>query len=165
MASSLKRFEAVTRALSRIFPRQESSPPALVEPPPLHPFDIRNIHPSLPPKVRTLFDDGHYPEATFEACKYLDKTVDRLSKVGDSGFKLMMTAFNEAGPKLQLTPLKTTTEKDEQQGYRFIFAGGILAIRNPRGHEHSIKDDPDICLDHLSFVSMLLRRLEQAGFK
>jgi len=41
----------------------------------LHPFDKRNIHPNLPTKVRTFFDNGHYPEATFEAFKYLDKVV------------------------------------------------------------------------------------------
>jgi uncharacterized protein (TIGR02391 family) len=115
--------------------------------------------------VRQLFDDGYYAEATYEACKYLDKTVDKLSKLKQSGKKLMMDAFNENSPKLQLTPLTTISEKDEQEGYKFIFAGGILAIRNPRAHEHSVKDDPDNCLDHLSFVSMLLRRLEQAGFK
>jgi len=77
----------------------------------------------------------------------------------------MMTAFNEGSPKLQLTPLRTTSDKDEQQGYKFIFAGDVLAIRNPRGHEHSVVDNPDTCLDQLSFVSLLLRRLEQAGYK
>ncbi len=77
----------------------------------------------------------------------------------------MMAAFSEASPKLRLTPLSTQSEKDEQEGYRFVFAGGVRAIRNPRGHEHSAKDDPDICLDHLSFVSLLLRRLEQAGYR
>lgn len=66
---------------------------------------------------------------------------------------------------LQLTPLSTTSEINEQEGYKFLFGGCIWAIRNPRGHEVSVKDDPDTCLDHLSFVSMLLRRLEQAGYK
>jgi hypothetical protein len=41
----------------------------------------------------------------------------------------------------------------------------MQGIRNPRAHEPTIVDDPDICLDHLSFVSLLLRRLEQAGYK
>ena len=49
--------------------------------------------------------------------------------------------------------------------FRFVFAGSMWAIRNPRGHEFDVIDDPDTCLDHLSFVSMLLRRLEQAGYK
>jgi uncharacterized protein (TIGR02391 family) len=95
----------------------------------------------------------------------LDKAVEKYSGITESGYKLMMTAFNENSPKLPLTPLATTSDKDEQQGYKFIFVGGALAIRNPRGHEHSVVDNPDICLDHLSFVSMLLRRLEQAGYK
>jgi uncharacterized protein (TIGR02391 family) len=164
MQSSLNAFEALARALARL-PRQEPATQPAAETPRLHPFDSRNIHPGLPAKVHDLFDNGHYPEATFEAFKYLDKTVEKHSSISESGYKLMMTAFNENNPKLPLTPLKTISEKDEQQGYKFIFVGGVLAIRNPRGHEHSVVDNPDLCLDHLSFVSMLLRRLEQAGYK
>ena len=164
MPSSLEQFEALTRALARL-PRQEPATQPAAAAPSLHPFDGRNIHPDLPTKVRELFDDGYYPEATFEAFKYLDKTVEKHSGITEAGYKLMMTAFSETSPKLPLTALKTTSEKDEQQGYKFIFVGGVLAIRNPRGHEHSVVDNPDLCLDHLGFVSMLLRRLEQAGYK
>jgi uncharacterized protein (TIGR02391 family) len=164
MASRLGKFEAIARALARL-PRQEPATQPAAEAPSFHPFEDRNIHPGLPTKVRELFDDGYYPESTFEAFKYLDKTVERHSGITESGYKLMMTAFNENSPKLPLTALKTTSEKDEQQGYKFMFVGGVLAIRNRRGHEHSVVDDPDLCLDHLSFVSMLLRRLEQAGYK
>ncbi|MBZ5614487.1 MAG: TIGR02391 family protein [Acidobacteriia bacterium] len=156
MASRLERFEAVARKIVALPPREAE--------PSLHPFDTRNIHPGLPAKVRQLFDDGYFAEATFEAFKFLDKTVERHSTLTDSGYKLMMAAFSETSPKIALNALKTTSEKDEQQGYKFIFAGGVLAIRNPRGHEHSVVDDPDNCLDHLGFVSLLLRRLEQSGF-
>lgn len=119
----------------------------------------------MPPKVRKLFDDGHFADATFTAFKYLDKKVQQHSGIIDSGFALMMDALNDAKPKIQLTPLKTVSEVDEQKGYRFVFAGGMWAIRNPRAHEFNVVDDPDTCLDHLSFVSMLLRRLEQSGYK
>ena len=83
----------------------------------------------------------------------------------ESGYKLMMAAFDGTSAKLKLNALVITSEKDEQQGYRFVFAGGMQGIRNPRAHELTIVDDPDICLDHLSLVSLLLRRLEQAGYK
>lgn len=73
----------------------------------------------------------------------------------------MMT--KDLTPILQLTDLSTTSKKDEQRGFRFIFSGSVVAIRNPRGHEYGIKDTPTECLDHLSLASMLLRRLEQAG--
>lgn len=39
-----------------------------------------------------------------------------------------------------------------------------MAIRNPRGHEVDLGADPDTCLDHLAFASLLLRRLERSGF-
>lgn len=164
MPSSLDQFESLAQALARMPQKEPATQPAL-ETAPLHPFDIRNIHPSLPTKVKKLFDDGHYAEATFHAFKYLDKQVQKHSGLPDTGFKLMMAAFDSAKPKVQLTSLKTESEKDEQNGYRFVFAGSVQAIRNPRGHEYTVVDNPDICLDHLGFVSMLLRRLEAAGFK
>ena len=52
------------------------------------------------------------------------------------------------------------SEKDEQKGFQFMFAGSVSAIRNPRGHEVSLADPIDLCLDHLSVASMLLRRME-----
>jgi uncharacterized protein (TIGR02391 family) len=76
----------------------------------------------------------------------------------------MMQVFAESSPAIKLTPNSTTSEKDEQKGYQFLFAGSILVIRNPRGHEYSLKDSPDLCLDHLALASLLLRRLETAGY-
>ncbi|MGS1017915.1 TIGR02391 family protein [Allosphingosinicella humi] len=125
-----------------------------------HPFDERNIHPKISAVSLKLFDNGHYSQATFEAFKLLDIEVKKLSGVNDSGFKLMMAAFAEASPKIKLTALATQSEKDEQMGYKFIFAGAMSAIRNPRGHDINI-DPIDRCLDHLSFASVLLRRLAE----
>ncbi len=126
----------------------------------LHPFETRNIHQALPAKVKKLFDDGYYAEATFQAFKFVDKTIQRLSNVKKSGVALMMAALDNTSPLVQLTPCVSVSEK----GYQFLFAGGTLAIRNPRGHEYDIEDSPDVCLDHLSLASLLLRRLEQSGF-
>lgn len=161
MPSKLKQFETIALALARSVPLVGASIPEALPSQSLHPFDVRNIHPKLPPKVRKLFDDGHFAEATSHAFKYLDKQVEKRSGLSDSGFSLMMDAFDSKKPKIKLTPLKTQSETDEQEGYRFVFAGSMRAIRNPRAHEFSVVDDPDTCLDHLSFVSLLLRRLEQ----
>lgn len=159
MGDLLDQFEGIARS-SNPFGLQLPAP----EIPLLHPFDERNIHPALPKKVRKLFDDGHCAEATFEAFKFVDKTVARHAAVSISGFKLMMSAFNEQNPLIKLTNLTTVTEVDEQKGYAHLFAGGTLAIRNPRGHEVETQDDPDLCLDHLALASVLLRRLEAAGY-
>jgi uncharacterized protein (TIGR02391 family) len=119
----------------------------------------------LPSKVRTLFDDGHYSEATFEAAKFLDKFVQKLSGENNSGHKLMMSVFGGNPPRIAITNNSTSSEKDEQEGYKFIFAGLMSAIRNPKGHECGTKDELDTCLDYLSFISLLMRRLEKAGYK
>lgn len=157
---SLKWFERVVRVAHR---HTDEEP---VDEKQLHPFDRRNIHSALPPKTRKLFDDGHYAEATFNAFKFLDKLVQKHSGLSTkSGYQLMMDALTEAGTSIKLTPLKEVSEIDEQKGFRFLFAGSVWAIRNPRGHEFDVVDDPDTCLDHLAFASMLIRRLEQAGYQ
>ena len=160
MDDQLKAFERVARALGGLSYQTPDEEGAIE-----HPFEFRNIHPALPTKVRTLFDDGHYPQATFEAFKFIDKEIARLASNSESGEKLMMKVFSEDNPLIKLTPCSTTSQKDEQRGFKFLFAGSIVAIRNPRGHEYDLQDSPDECLDHLAVASVLLRRLESAGFK
>ena len=159
MDEAFGRFEHVVRK-AREFDDARSTPVGG-----LHPFEERNIHPGVPSVVRRLFDDGHYSQATFEAYKFVDTEVQRFARLNESGFKLMMQAFDETTPLVQLTPLTSESEVDEQHGYRFIFAGSVMAIRNPRGHTHSVVDSPDQCLDHLGLASLLLRRLNEAGFR
>ncbi|ETX04591.1 MAG: hypothetical protein ETSY2_27960 [Candidatus Entotheonella gemina] len=154
---ALSRFAAIARRAYRF----NEGPPA-GEGRSVHPFDERNVHPDIAKVSQQLFDDGHYAQATFEAYKFIDKKVQILSKSSESGVKLMMKAFSEKNPQVQLTALKTQSEKDEQEGYKFMFSGSIMAIRNPRGHEPGMKETPTECLDHLSLASMLLRRIEQS---
>ena len=155
----LNRFERIARQAYR-FTQVEARDLGIQ-----HPFEQRDIHDSLPQIVRTLFDNGHYSQATFEAFKYLDKLIQKIVTSTESGFKLMMQAFAGTPPSVVLNANTTTSEQDEQKGFQFVFAGAMLAVRNPRGHEYSINDSPDQCLDHLSLASLLLRRLEQAGYK
>lgn len=159
MADVVDRFEVIVRRAHR-FTEERSEPAGGT-----HPFDERDIHPSIPNRARELFDDGYYSQATFEAFKYVDKEVQRHAGIDESGFALMMKAFSESSPLVQLTRLSNVSERDEQKGFRFMFAGSAVAIRNPRGHEVSVRESPDQCLDHLSLASLLLRRLEKSGFK
>src|SRR5690606_6075580 len=102
--------------------------------------------------------------ATFEAYKFLDKEISRISKKNESGFKLMMQVFSSDSPLIKLNNLSSESEVNEQKGFQFIYAGTMLAIRNPRGHEFSVTDPPDLCLDHLCLVSFLIRRIEESGY-
>jgi uncharacterized protein (TIGR02391 family) len=164
VTSQLERFERVVRSTTRVMPGSPTSPPA--ESTEAHPFETRNIHPDLPKKVRSLFDDGHWEQAVFEAFKYIEKEVKRVSGLrGKTGYALMMEAFNETNAKVRLNALLTDSEIDEQRGYKSIFAGASAGIRNPRGHEVDIGDTPDEALDYLALASLLVRRLDAAGVR
>ena len=152
-------FERIARAAS-LFTEERVTEPGVT-----HPFGERNIHPDLPEKVRRLFDDAHYAQATFEAAKFIDKKVAKFAQSSKSGAALMQEVFKDSNPAIKLTPLLNQSELDEQKGYQWIFTGSVWAIRNPRGHEFDVQDDMDKCLDHLCFFSMLMRRLEEAGYR
>jgi len=161
----LERFERIARSVGTLTPPTASIPAPLESAEP-HPFETRNIHPDLPKRVRSLFDDGHWEQAVFEAFKYVEKEVKRLSGLrGKTGYALMMEAFNEAKPKVRLNGLVTESEVDEQRGYKSIFAGASAGIRNPRGHEVDVGDTPDEALDYLALASLLLRKLDAAGVR
>jgi len=159
MANDLLMFERVVRNAHAFTDARDSKESNE------HPFVYRNISPDLPSVVKDLFDNGHYSQSTFEAYNFIDKEVHRHAKISKSGFQLMMDALGGVSPSVRLTPMLTTSQQDEQKGYQFLFSGAVLAIRNPRGHEYSLIDDPDTCLDHLALASMLLRRLADAGYK
>jgi uncharacterized protein (TIGR02391 family) len=158
MLDWLEHFERITRSTGDLAYDEERSLDAE------HPFELRNIHPALPSIVKKLFDDSHYAQATFEAFKFVDKEIARLAGNSESGFKLMMSAFSESSPLIKLNKCSTVSEKDEQKGFQFLFAGSMLGIRNPRGHEYGVKESPDECLDHLGLASLLIRRLQVAGY-
>lgn len=93
-------------------------------------------------------------EHVFEAFKFIEKEVKRISGVrGKIGHPLMMDAFNENSPKVQLNGLATESAIDEQMGFKFIFVGAATGIRNPRGHEVDIGDTLDEALDYLALAS------------
>lgn len=169
MSRLLGRFERIARSIgaeqaAKVTPLAQAR--TTIEPEEPHPFETRNIHPDLPSRVRKLFDDGHWEQSVFEAFKFIEKEVKRLSGLsGKTGYALMMDAFNEDKAKIKLNDLMTESEVDEQKGFKFIFAGAATGIRNPRGHEVDIGDTPDEALDYLGLGSLLLRRLDAAGLR
>lgn len=166
MSDPLDRFERITRSIVSEPAAERPTPAGSPEEADPHPFETRNIHPDLPVKVRKLFDDGHWEQAVFEAFKYIEKEVKRISGLrGKTGYALMMEAFNESHPMVPINALSTDSEIDEQRGFKNIFAGAAAGIRNPRGHEVDIGDTLDDALDYLALASLLLRRLDVAGLR
>jgi uncharacterized protein (TIGR02391 family) len=52
-----------------------------------------------------------------------------------SGTDLMQHVFSQKNPILKFNELKSETDSSEQQGMMLLYAGAMLALRNPRAHQ------------------------------
>lgn len=125
-------------------------------------FEELDIHPEIERAVGRLFHDGHYANAVEDACKVLDHLVKmRSGRYELSGTELMQTVFSPKAPVLRFSELRTETDRSEQQGMMFLYAGAMLALRNPRAHD-LIQDDPEKALEYIGFLSLLAKSLDRA---
>jgi uncharacterized protein (TIGR02391 family) len=124
-------------------------------------FGDLDLHPEVARACGKLFLDGHYAEAIENACKVLDMLVKmRSMKMDPSGTELMQVVFSPKNPILKYNDQTSDSERSEQQGMMFLFAGAMLALRNPRAHG-LVQDHPDNAVDYLSFISMLAKSLDR----
>jgi uncharacterized protein (TIGR02391 family) len=120
-------------------------------------FDAMVTDVDLRAATRTLYRDGHFARSVEEAFKFLCNAVKgRANDNVHDGSDLMMQVFDPKGPALRLSPMRTQSEKDQQLGYRFIFAGAMAGIRNPRAHDHALADSPEDALEMLVLANHLL---------
>jgi uncharacterized protein (TIGR02391 family) len=130
-------------------------------------YDYLDFHPVVRDSSAALFKDQHYAQAVFEACKALETMVqERLSPVDPScgtlhGKSLMTWALGNRPPYLRINLMNGLTDETEHEGYRFLFIGAVLAIRNPLAHK-AIEHDPYQALEYLSFISLLAKRVDVA---
>jgi uncharacterized protein (TIGR02391 family) len=128
-------------------------------------FLLRNYHELIHKHCRQLFIQKNYFHAVFEAAKVYNKLVQDKSQSEKDGQSLMLDVLSVNGV-LKLNKCMTQTEKNIQEGVKFLSAGLMQAMRNPTAHEPALdwpisKND---CLDMLSFISYLFRQLESAVY-
>ena len=129
-------------------------------------FDARRFHSEVVRHSQRLFVQGNYFHAVFEASKSYNKLVREKAKSIKNGESLMLTVWGCDKGVLKITQCETETDQNVQDGIKFLSTGLMRAIRNPTAHEPAV-DWPisqDDCLDILSFVSFLFRKLDDAVF-
>lgn len=124
-------------------------------------FDKMQFHPKVVETSKSLFETGHYAQAIFEAFKAINNFAKEKTGQYLDGKDLMAKVFREQGPLIKLNKLKTQSERDEQEGFKFLFMGAMVGIRNPKAHDNVIQTDPYRTLEYLSFASLLMRRIEE----
>lgn len=125
-------------------------------------FGDLDLHAEVARAVTPLFENGHYAHAVEDACKVLDLLVKMRSGRNDvSGTELMQTVFSPKNPVLKFNDLQTDSDRSEQQGLMFLYAGAMLALRNPRAHG-IVQDTPESAVEYIGLVSMLAKTLDRA---
>jgi uncharacterized protein (TIGR02391 family) len=120
------------------------------------------LHPAIEQAAGKLLKDGHRAAAVFEAAKALNNRVKNMVDLTSDGVGLMSAAFSTTSAHLVLADLTTTTGRDIQDGYRFLFMGAQAAIRNPRAHEPFTDMSEEDALELLALTSHLMRQLDHA---
>lgn len=127
-------------------------------------FDARSFHGEIVQHCRTLFGQGHFFHAVFEAAKLYNKAVRDKAQSTKDGADLMLAVWGPDNGVLKVTACTTDTDKNVQDGIKFLSAGLMRAIRNPTAHEPALHwpiTEQD-AVDILSFISFLFRQLDKA---
>ena len=121
------------------------------------------LHPKIVKASEKLFNDGHYSSAIFEATKILEKEIKLKSKIKDEiGVKLVNIAFNEKQPVIEIIKGQEQEQIDEREGFRFLYMGVFQGIKNPKSHSIQNLIESDKAIEHLAFISLLMKRLDEA---
>lgn len=128
-------------------------------------FDKTKFHPEIIKASESLFKSHHYAQAIFEAFKAVNNFVKEKTGLSLDGKDLMAKVFREDDPIIKLNELKTRSERDEEEGFKFLFMGAMVGIRNPKAHDNVLQTDPYRTLEYLSFASLLMKRAEEGKTK
>jgi uncharacterized protein (TIGR02391 family) len=121
-----------------------------------------DLHPRIAAVATDLYLNGHHNEAVFNASKALVNLVkERSGRYDLDGAPLMLTVFSKNAPVLAFNDLVDQTDRDEQEGMMHLYAGAVLAIRNPGGHDFP-EESPDRALELIAFLSLLAKRADEA---
>jgi uncharacterized protein (TIGR02391 family) len=134
-------------------------------------YHWRHLHKSIHEVSEEDYKRADYFNAAKEASiKYINsvKTKSEI-KIGEfkSDCDLMMKVFGKDNGRLLITTNGTITEKDMEEGQKYLSAGIVEGFRNPASHENkkvlnpSVFSDKD-CLDILSTISFLFGKLDVA---
>lgn len=126
-------------------------------------YEGLELHTEIERAVGNLYRDGHYANAVEDATKALNALVRMRSGVeGKDGSALMEVVFSPNNPILKFNKLADPSDIDEQKGFMMMFLGAVAGLRNPRAHK-IIKDDPEMALEFIAYVSLLAKLVDKSS--
>lgn len=121
------------------------------------------LHPKIVTASEKLFRDRHYSQAIFEAVKVLEKEIKTKSRIRDKiGVDLVNHVFNKDHPIIKIVEGNEQEHIDEREGFRFLYMGAFLGIKDPKSHSIQNLDNSAKALEYISFLSLLMKRLDES---
>jgi len=144
-------------------------------------YHWRHLNPVIQDATKDDYEKGDYYRAFLEAAKrYINTVRTKSASSNYSDFSMMGKVFGKDNSKLTVTKKYTKpdgndftpdTKDNIEEGQKFLSMGIVAGARNPISHEE-IRDLIDSglfteidCLDALSLISHLFKRLEDAEKK
>ncbi len=126
------------------------------------------IHPKIKRVSEKLYKDGNYANAACDAFIEINDRVKKLfmlrkpnvTNVPD-GQDLMNKVFSDNDPVIEACDRSTDTGKNIHKGLRFMLAGAMAALRNPKAHAN-IQIDREEAMRRLIFASLLMQKIDEA---
>lgn len=125
------------------------------------------LHPVIYKCSYKKFADGYFSDSVESAIKEVNTRLKNLYLKNKGkeldGTSLFAAVYNDDKDKTLLISnkkLETTSEKDEQSGYRFMLMGMWTALRNPNAHTNNIITKEQ-AIERLIFVSMLMKKIDE----
>lgn len=125
------------------------------------------LHPDIQRVSGKLYRDGSYAESACNAFIEIDSRLQKIyrekrpnTEKDISGLPLMNKIFADNDSVLEAGESTTQTGRDIQTGTRFLFAGAMAALRNPKSH-HNITLGKEDCMRRLIFASMLMYKVDE----
>ncbi len=128
-----------------------------------------NIHPHIERVSKQLFIDAHFANAAEDAFIEINDRVKKIfhklepSKPIPDGRDVMNKVFADGDKAMvEICDRSTDTGSNIHEGTRFMLAGAMAALRNPKAHSNSAVITQEECLRRLMFASMLMYKIDEA---
>lgn len=140
-------------------------------------YHWRRLHQTVKDASYNDYKNEDYYRAVEEAIKRYQTKVQEKSNCNEDGQKLMLKVFGKDNALLSVSSkyrkksgadFSASTNENVEEGQKFMSAGMMSGVRNPIAHEEiaELKESglftENDCLDMLSLLSHLCRRLDDA---
>ena len=140
-------------------------------------YHWRRLHQAVKDASYADYKNADFYRAVEETIKRYQTKVQEKSNCNEDGQKLMLKVFGKDNAILSVssnykkkngTDFSNSTKENVEEGQKFMSAGVMSGVRNPIAHEEiaELKESglftENDCLDMLSLLSHLCRRLDDA---